>query len=151
MADSRVQLQAEDWIRSVWLPGQFNQQFRRERLRLTAGGVFEFDAVSADNAVVASISTSNGITAGGKTPAAKIQKLRADMLFLLMVHAKRRLIILTEKDMFEICQKEKGNGRVPEEIEFLHAELPVNLAAALRKARKMASDEVSPGRNKGTH
>jgi hypothetical protein len=100
---------------------------------------------------VASISTSNGITAGGKTPAAKIQKLRADMLFLLMVHAKRRLIILTEKDMFEICQKEKGNGRVPEEIEFLHAELPVNLAAALRKARKKASDEVSPGRNKGTH
>ena len=29
MADTRVQLEAEDWIRREWLPRQFNQQFRR--------------------------------------------------------------------------------------------------------------------------
>jgi len=146
MADTRVQLEAEDWVRCEWLPRQFNQQFRRERLRLTAGGVFDFDAVSADDSIVANISTSSGVTAGGKNPAAKIQKLRADMLFLLMIQAKKRLIILTEKDMYELCRKEKVNGRVPNEIDFLLAELPDALAAALREAKRKASDEVSSGR-----
>ena len=28
MADTRVQLKAEDWIRREWLPRQFNQQSR---------------------------------------------------------------------------------------------------------------------------
>ena len=99
MADTRVQLEAEDWVRCEWLPRQFNQQFRRGRLRLTAGVVFDVDALSADDTIVANISTSSGVTAGGKNPAAKIQKHRADMLFLLMIQAKKRLIILTEKDM----------------------------------------------------
>ena len=85
MADSRVQLETEDWVRREWLPRQFNQSFRRERLRLAPGGVFDFDAVSADDQIVANISTSSGITFGGHNPSAKVQKLRADMLFLLMV------------------------------------------------------------------
>jgi hypothetical protein len=146
MADTRIQLEAEDWVRREWLPKQFNQPFRRERLRLKPGGVFDFDAVSYDDTIVANISTSSGITAGGKNPAAKIQKIRADMLFLLMVRAEKRLVILTEKDMYELCRKEKTNGRVPEEIEFLHAELPVALVMALKEAKKKAADEVSPGR-----
>lgn len=146
MADSRVQLQVEDWVRREWLPGQFNQYFRRERLCLTAGGFFDFDAVSVDNTIVANISTGSGITAGGKSPAGKLQKLRADMMFLLMAQATKRLIVLTEKDMYELCRKEKLNGRVPEEIDFLLAELPVVLAMALKEAKKKASAEVSPGR-----
>jgi hypothetical protein len=40
------------------------------------------------------------------------------MLFLTMVEAKRRVVLLTEKDMFEQCLKEKAGGRVPPEIEF---------------------------------
>ena len=146
MADTRVQVGVEDWIRREWLPRKFNQKFRRERLRLTAGGVFDFDAVSADDTIVANISTSSGITSGGKYPAAKIQKLRADMLFLLMTKAEKKLIVLTEKDMYELCQKEEANGRVPKEIEFLHAELDVELSTALKEARKKAAEEVSPSR-----
>ena len=68
------------------------------------------------------------------------------MLFLLMTQAKKRLIILTEKDMYELCRKEKVNGRVPDEIDFLLALLPVALAVTLKEARQKASDEVSPGR-----
>ncbi len=146
MADTRIQLIAEDWIRSEWLPGQFKQSFQQKGLRLKPGGEFQFDAVSADGRIVANISTSSGITAGGKNPAAKLQKLRADMLFLLMAKAEKRLIVLTEKDMYDLCLKEKANGRVPEEIEFLHVELPAALAMALEQAKKKAADEVSPGR-----
>ena len=144
MADTRVQLEVEDWVRREWLPTKFNQQFRRERLRLSAGGVFDFDAVSSDNTIVANISTSSGITSGGKNPSGKIQKLRADMLFLLMVKAEKRLIVLTEKGMYDLCLKEKSNGRVPLEIEFVLVEIPEMLAASLHNAKSIASKEVSP-------
>lgn len=63
-----------------------------------------------------------------------------------MVKAEKRFIILTERNMYALCLKEKANGRVPNEIEFLHAELPLTLATALKEARKKAADEVSPGR-----
>ena len=44
MADTRTQAQVEDWVRKDWMPRKFGQQFRRERLRLACGGVFDFDA-----------------------------------------------------------------------------------------------------------
>ena len=147
MADTRVQLEAEDWVRREWLPSKFEQQFRRERLRLSSGGVFDFDGVSSDNMIVANISTSSGITSGGKNPSGKIQKLRADMLFLLMVKADRRLIVLTEKSMYDLCLKEKANGRVPHEIEFVLVELPESLSKSLQDAKSIASKEVSPRDN----
>jgi hypothetical protein len=146
MADTRVQLEVEDWVRREWLSKKYKQKFSRERLRLTAGGVFDFDAVSSDNNIVANISTSSGLTSGGKSPAAKLQKLRADMLFLMMATAKTKLIVLTEKDMFVLCLKEKESGRVPTEIEFILVELPEELAKSLKEAKKVASNEMSTRR-----
>src|SRR2546422_10975751 len=110
MADTRVQLEVEDWVRQNWMPKQYGHLFRRERLRLDSGGVFDFDAVSADNATVATISTSAGSTASGKHPTGKLMKLRSDMFFLLLVDAKRRLVVLTEPNMYELCVKEKNRS-----------------------------------------
>lgn len=146
MANTRVQLDAEDWIRREWLPRKFGQSFSQKKLTLKPGGMFIFDAISADNTIVVNISTSSGIIAGRKKPSGKFQKLRADMLFLLMTQAEKRVIILTERDMYELCMREKANGRVPEEIEFLHVELPDELSTALKQARDIASTEVSPKR-----
>ena len=53
------------------------------------------------------------------------------------------MIILTERDMYEVCQKEEENGRVPQEIEFYLAEIPTNLRTRLRSARETASREVT--------
>ncbi|HUH96701.1 MAG TPA: hypothetical protein VLZ89_05040 [Anaerolineales bacterium] len=146
MADTRIQLEAEDWVRREWLPEQYGQKFRRERLRLTSGGVFDFDAVSLDDSIVVSISTSGASTSSGKGGVGKLMKLRADMLFLNLAEAKKRIIALTEHDMYELCQKEKRAGRVPLNIDFVYAELPANLATRLKEARKIASSEVSPAR-----
>ncbi|MBN1933635.1 MAG: hypothetical protein JW934_03165 [Anaerolineae bacterium] len=144
MADTRVQLEAEDWVRREWMPTAFGQSFRRERLRLSSGGVFDFDAVSADNSIAATISTSGASTASGKNAAAKLQKIRADMLFLLLVKdVERRIVVLTEHDMYERCLKEKRDGRAPASIEFYHAELPAELVTRLQASRKSASKEVS--------
>jgi len=60
MANSRVQLEAEDWVRREWMQNQFGKVFTRERLQLDAGGQFDFDAVSLDKQIAAVISTNGG-------------------------------------------------------------------------------------------
>ena len=48
---------------------KYNQKFRRERLLLSPRGIFDFDAVSSDNSIMANISTSSDLTSGGKSTA----------------------------------------------------------------------------------
>ena len=144
MADTRVQLEIEDWVRRDWMPQHLSQTFHRERVALSSGGVFDFDAVSADRTVVATISTSGSLTASGKYAVGKLMKIRSDMYFLLLANVQRRIVILTERDMYNRCLQEKGSGRVPSSIDFLHAELPEHLQERLRGSRQVASREVSP-------
>ena len=146
MAHTGTQLEVEDWIRREWMLNKYGHRFHRERVKLAPGGVFDFDAVSADGETVATISTSGARTASGKLVVGKFQKIRSDMYFLLLAEAKKRLVVLTEKDMYEQCLKEAGAGRVPTSIEFVHVELPAELDARLRKSRAAASKEVSPRR-----
>jgi hypothetical protein len=141
MVDTRVQLEVEDWVRRNWMQSQFGIRFSRERLRLRSGGVFDFDAVSADQSIVATISTSASLTSGKKHGVGKMLKLRSDMLFLTMVEAKRRLVILTEREMCDRCEKEAAGGRVPPEIEFACATIPNELRERLVAARQKASGE----------
>lgn len=147
MAISRSQLEVEEWIRSIELSRLYGQPFHHGALRLKSGGIFNFDAISEDGCIVANISTSGAKTAQGKHASGKIQKIRADMLFLLMAPADKRLIVLTERDMFDFWEAEKRNGRVPVEIGFLHVDLPVELSKLLQEARRVASEEVSPRNN----
>ena len=144
MADTRVQLEVEDWVRLHWMPAKFGQKFHHERVGLSAGGVFDFDAVSEDRNIIATISTSGAKTASGKHAVGKLLKIRSDMLFLVMAKAQRRVVVLTERGMFDLCRKELEGGRVPEGIEFVHAEIPDALAARLAAARSVASKETSP-------
>ena len=126
------------------MPTFFGQPFYRERMPLSSGGVFDFDAVSADKTIAASISTSGARTARGKHAVGKLMKLRSDMLFLLLCEAPRKVIVLCESDMYALCIRELESGRAPKEIEFVHAPLPDELANRLLAARKVGSDEVSP-------
>jgi hypothetical protein len=141
MADTRIQLEVEDWVRRNWMASHFGMKFSRERLVLRSGGVFDFDAVSEDHSVVATISTGGSKTFSGKYAVGKMLKLRSDMLFLTMVQATRRLIILTEHDMVVQCEKEAAGGRVPPEIEFACAIIPEELRVRLVEARLKASGE----------
>jgi hypothetical protein len=119
------------------MPIHYGSKFSRERLPLRSGGVFDFDAVSEDHSIVATISTSGSKTSGGK------HALRSDMLFLTMVEAKRRVIVLIEQDMCDQCEKELAGGRVPREIEFVCAAIPDELRVRLVAARLRASGEGS--------
>jgi hypothetical protein len=141
MADTRVQIEVEDWVRQHWMPTNYGMSFYRERLKIRSGGVFDFDAVSGDKSIVATVSTSGAKTSSGKHAVGKILKIRSDMLFLTMVDASRRVVVLTEHDMYEQCLRETGGGRVPPEIEFVYAPLPDELNKRLVAARQKASVE----------
>jgi hypothetical protein len=143
MADTRIQLEVEDWVRRNWMRSEFGMRFSRERIRLRSGGVFDFDAVSEDHTIVATISTSAFKTQAGKNGVGKMLKMHSDMLFLTMVEARRRIIVLTERDMYDQCKKEADGGRVPPEIEFVCAVIPDELRIRLSAARLRASDESS--------
>ena len=131
-------------MRREWLPREFGQMFSRERLKLTSGGVFDFDAVSADGTIVASISTSAARTARGKLGVGKLTKIRADILFLLMAICERRFVVLTDATMFQQCEKERAAGRVPPSIEFVHVKIPPELHSRLAASQQVASREVTP-------
>jgi len=147
MADTRTQLVVEEWIRSNWLPRKYGQQFKPEHLQLNTHGYFDFDAVSLDKTIVVNISTSSAITSSGKRAVGKIHKMHSDILYLLMVETEHRIMLLTEVDMYNYCQKEKENGRVPSNIEFVHANISEELSKELKISREVASNEVKP-RNK---
>jgi hypothetical protein len=142
MADTRVQLEVEDWVRREWMKKHFAMRFSRERVRLSCGGYFDADAVSEDFKVVAAISTSGARTSGGKNAVGKMLKIRSDMYFLLLADAERRLMVLTEADMFAQCRKEAVGGRVPKTIEFFHADIPAELKERLVASRGIASGEI---------
>ncbi len=144
MADGRVQLEAEDWVRRHWLKHRLGQIFTRERLPLDAGGQFDFDAVSLDKTIAVNISTNGGKTAAGRPAMPKLNKLRSDILFLLMAQVQRRILVMTDRDMFDLCQNERTKGRLPTRIELLHAEVPPELENRLKNARRIAAEEVTP-------
>ena len=144
MADTRCQVECEEWVRREWMSREFGQPFSPERMPLSSGGNFAFDAVSEDKTIIANISTSGARTASGKLAVGKLMKIRSDLYFLLLGRARRKVMVLCEADMYELCKVEQARGRIPLEIELCHATLPVELTERLVTARKIGSDEVSP-------
>ena len=123
---------------------KYNRRFTSKGEALQSGGLFNFDAVSDDGSIVANISTSGTRTGTGKNAAGNIHKVRSDIFFLLLAKADRKLMLLTEKEMYERWLKECENGRVPDSIEFVHVKIPQELNARLRASKKSASREVTP-------
>jgi hypothetical protein len=145
MADTTVQKRAEVWIIEYGLPDIFGVSFECRKLKLNWGGVFEFDAVSIDGSVIASVSTSSVKTAGNKLATAKIQKIKCDTLYLLhATGAKKRALVFSELDMLRHFEKEVKNGRFPKGIQLIHVALPPGLQREVEIARRAASLETSP-------
>ena len=144
MADSKSHRSAEVWVRENWLPITFAQAFTKRRLDLISGGQFEFDGVSADRTVAVCVSTNGGVRATGGKASTKLHKIRSDALFLLLATVERRVIVLTDRAMFDLCLVEVKNGRFPLNVELLLADLPPEINADLAASRALAAAEVMP-------
>ena len=126
------------------MPLQFNDSFFRERVRLSPGGQFDFDAVNVNKTIAAAISTSGARTASGKNAVGKMNKIYHDLYFLLLSEVERKIMIFTEEDMYMKCLEVRELGRIPGNIEFYLASIPDDLRIKLEKARLKASQEVTP-------
>lgn len=144
MADSAIQLAVERWICNTHLPECYGKVFTKQRLPLAWGALFEFDAVSDDQAIVAVVSTSKLMTAGGKQGAGKKHKILADLAYLHGTACELRLAIFTEPCMWQWASGQKAKGRVAPNIELVLVEIPAVDRGRLEAARLIASSEVLP-------
>ncbi len=153
MAQSKVQNNVENWIVAAGLPQVYGQEFKKDKVRLKWGGLFEVDAISEDKSIACCISTSSALTASGKGAIGKRYKIKADSLMMLSLSdVRRKVLVFTEKDMLEFFLKERQSGRFAEndEIELLHIEIPKDLRKALARAKRIAAAEVTPSKKKAT-
>jgi hypothetical protein len=144
MADSKSHRSAEVWIRENWLPLALGQPFTKRRLDLISGGQFEFDGVSKDRTIAVCVSTNGGIRATGGKASTKLHKIRSDVMFLLLANVERRIVVLADKAMHDLCMVEFNNGRLPQNVEFHLAEVPDVMLVDLAAARAIAAAEVTP-------
>ena len=130
----------ETWVRSQ-LDERFGQTFDKRRLRLITGRDVEFDAVSADASIVAAIKTSSGLTSGGNFPTGKVNSCIADLWYLNLVEAPRRLLVLTNPMFYEIFAA-RMEGAIPSGIEVLVLPLSAEIQSEVDRVVKTASAEM---------
>jgi hypothetical protein len=135
------------------LAAEYGAAFSAEVLPLVSGGTHEFDAVSADLRVVASIKSSSGKTSSGGVPTGKIKNAIAELYFLSLVRAAVRLLVLTNPDFYQIL-RDALKGRLAKGLGLKLIELPTEMVAKVRQVQGAASKEMSgrkSGRSRGTH
>jgi hypothetical protein len=132
----------EPHIRTV-LADRHGVAFTAQFLELRSGGRHEFDAVSSDGRVIASIKSASGLTSGRKKPSGKIKDCIAELYYLSLVDAPERVLVLTTPAFYDIFAKDML-GKVAEGITIECIPLPPDMQAEVDKVVKAASDEVSP-------
>lgn len=143
MADtSYLRLVVEAYVRDR-LAEEFGQPFVAAFLPLTPGGRHEFDAVSADRAVVTSVKSASGLTATGKVPSGKIKDCIAELYYLSLVEAPTRRLVLTTPAFFRIFSR-ATQGAVASGIEVACIPLPADMQQKVDQVVQAASREVSP-------
>lgn len=104
--------------------------------------VHNFDAVSEDNSIVASIKSHSWLTSGGKRPAGKIGEIYESIYFLSLVNAKTKLLILTNGHAYEGFLR-VSDGKIAEDIEIRLSPLPPELQLLCTNVQREASQEMS--------
>jgi hypothetical protein len=142
VADTRYLTAAENNVRDV-LAERYGVTFHKRRLPLVTGGNHEFDAVSEDGEIVASIKTASGRTSGGNIPEGKIKDSIAELYFLSLVEAPTRQLILTTPAFHDIFSRRLA-GKVASGIEVVLLTLPSEVQAEVERVQGVASREVFP-------
>lgn len=132
--------EVEDSVRST-LGRELGVEFGKKKLRLKSGGEFNFDAVSLDGSIVISIKSSRGTTRGGKPPTGAIKAAIADLYYLSLVEAERRILVLTDKGFYDRLSHDLRQ-RIAPGLELKHVPLPAELDQKVQAALDFASNEM---------
>ncbi|MFZ4682433.1 MAG: hypothetical protein ACOYMS_08020 [Terrimicrobiaceae bacterium] len=142
MATSKAFLLVEAHIRDGWMRSEFKTNFKKTKAPLRRGGEFEFDAVSEDGAIVACISANSGRANQGGLAKTKMNKIRSDILFLLLSEAPTKVMLLVDGDLHAHAIQEQKRGRLPDEISIRLATLSDDFQRVLAEAQANASAEM---------
>jgi hypothetical protein len=135
-------IQVEDYVRQR-LEDVHGSTFSKQMLPLNTGGSHEFDAVSDDGRIVASIKAASGRTKTGKYPSGKVNGCLAELYYLSLVDATTRILILTAPGFHEILVK-KVEGALAPGISIELIQLPSGMQVDVDRVVAEASREVSP-------
>jgi hypothetical protein len=124
------------------LAAEFGQAFASRILTLPGGARREFDAVSADGAVVVSVKTSSGLTSGGNLPGGKINSCIADLYYLSLIGATVRRLVLTNPDFYAIFTT-RMHGAIAPGVEIVLSPLDAALQAEVDQVIAAASKEMA--------
>lgn len=136
----RLTTAVEDHVRDV-LSAEHQVVFRRQRVKLQPGGYHEFDAVSDNGRVVASVKTA----AGGRSrhPAGKVASCLAELYFLSLVRAHRKYLVLTSADFHRMFLTAMA-GKIPNGVEIVHIPLPADVQSRVAAVQEAGTDETQP-------
>jgi hypothetical protein len=134
--------EVEGFVRGE-LAGRYGQGFSSQTLRLRTGGQHEFDCVSGDGSIIASVKSASGRTARGKNPSGKIKDCLAELYYLSLVDAPIRILVLTTPAFHDIFLK-ATRGAIAEGVTIECMPLPGAMQLEVDKIVNAASAEVSP-------
>jgi len=136
----------EDEVRA-WLTKEFGQTFRKDFLQVGiksdgSPAVREFDAISTDGQIVASIKASTWITVGGNQPAAKVHSFYTELYFFDLIGKRaKKLLIFTDaaarNGFAKIC-----DGKKADDVELMPFELSSGIRREADLALAAASREI---------
>ncbi len=140
MANTSALQEAFDWVRDE-LERLHGRAFLKTQVRLRTGGKRSFNAVSVDGTIVATVMNSSGLTSGGKKPVGKIRGAVAELYFLSLVDAPKRVLIITDPDFCAIVTNELA-GAVANGLEIQNIALPDSLKVRVSAVTGAASAEM---------
>lgn len=138
---SYLRYTVEPWVRER-LGEKFGQQFSSEVLTLSPGGTHEFDAVSKDRSIIASIKANSSLTSGGKHPTGKVATCLNEIYYLTLVSASERMLVLTNPEFHDIFTR-VTSGQIASGIGILLLPLPSEMQGEVDRVTRRASDEMS--------
>jgi hypothetical protein len=142
MANSQIlKSNVENYVRRK-LKTEFGMSFEKKVLRVgskkdNSAAMHEFDAVSPDGSIVVAIKT----TTWGKNPGAKPNALYVDLYFLSRIKAKKKFLILTNRDTYKGFLK-ISDGKRPKYVKIRFKKLPSSLQRRVNKNMKIARNEM---------
>lgn len=128
--------EVEPYVRTE-LEKEYGIPFKSMVLELYPGGEHEFDAVSKDKKIIATIKTSSGSGAG------KVHAVVAELYYLMLVDAPIKIVVLTDPEFYRHMDKKLKRALYPG-LHLKLVELSPQLQALVAQIQKDASDEVSP-------
>jgi hypothetical protein len=139
---SYLRYSVEPWVRER-LAERYGQPFDPKVVRLAPGGSHEFDAVSGDGRIVASIKANSGLTSGGNHPTGKVATCLNEVYYLTLVEARERLLVLTNPAFYEIFVKTLA-GKIAAGVQIVLVPLPAEMQRQVDGVTLLASQEMSP-------